>query len=79
MRIVSKGPPANDTTVITHRVSRPSPVAACAARTQDVDVGGRASDRALDVLDSQACNRDARGRSAGRRSVLVVLFDDDAI
>lgn len=79
MKHISIAPPIGDEIMITHRVSRPSPVAARAARTEDVNVGGRAGDCALDVFHSQACNRDARRRSAGRRSVLVVLLDDNAV
>jgi hypothetical protein len=62
-----------------NRVARPSPVGASALGTQDVNRHGVGRNAAGDAGDGQAGDGHAGGGSAGRRAVLVVLLDDDAV
>lgn len=57
----------------------PGPVSAGAGTAQDVDRLGGALDGAGDLVDGDILNGDAVGGGAGRRTVLVVLLDDDAV
>jgi len=60
-------------------VARPSPVGASSLGAKDVNRHGVGSDAASHALDGEAGDRNAGGGSAGRRAVLVVLLDDDAV
>jgi hypothetical protein len=55
------------------------PVGARAGAAEDVVVLGAARRRAGDLVQLEVRDRDASGRLAGGRAVLVVLLDDDAV
>jgi hypothetical protein len=63
----------------TNANTRPLPPRARALATQNVHIRTLRSDGALDVVNGEASDRDAGGRLAGRRAVLVVLLDYYAV
>jgi hypothetical protein len=60
-------------------VARPGPVGAATLTAKDVDVSTLGGDSTLDVLNSEASNRDTGSGLASGGAVLVVLLDDDTI
>lgn len=60
-------------------VAGPGPVRAGSLAAEQVDVGARRSDGALDAGDSKAGDWDTSGGGTGRASVLVILLDDNAV
>lgn len=60
-------------------VTGPGPVRAGTLGAQDVDVGGRGSDRAGNLANLEVGDGDAGGGSASRAAVLVVLLNDDTV
>ena len=58
-------------------VAGPGPAGAGAGGTEDVDVGGGASDGTGVLAHGQAGDWDTSGGLAGGRAVLVVLLNDD--
>jgi hypothetical protein len=60
-------------------VTGPGPVRAGALTAENVDVGSRALDGTLDVLDGEVGNWDTSGWGTSWGAVLVVLLDDDTV
>lgn len=60
-------------------VATPAPVSAATGAAENLDLGGRALDATLDLVELDVVDLDAVGRLAGGTAVLVVLLDDDAV
>jgi hypothetical protein len=57
----------------------PSPVGAATATTEDIDISSRAADATGNTIDSKPSNGNTSGGNTGRRTVLIVLLDDNAV
>ena len=55
------------------------PTAACTTPAKDIHILRARSDRTRNTLDREIGDGNASARDTGRVSVLVVLFDDDAV
>ena len=63
----------------SNRVTGPGPSRARSRPAKNVNISSRAADRAFNVLDCKASNRDACRGCASWGSVLVILLDDDTV